>query len=67
MDLGLQGKRAIVTGAPVDEDLATLARLVGAGSLSVEIAYREDWERINEALAAVRERRVAGKAVLTVG
>ncbi|MEU2628565.1 zinc-binding dehydrogenase [Kitasatospora sp. NPDC007106] len=56
-----------VTGAPVDEDLATLARLVGARSLSVEIAYREDWERINEALAAVRERRVAGKAVLTVG
>ncbi|WP_431681626.1 zinc-binding dehydrogenase [Kitasatospora sp. KL5] len=56
-----------VTGAPVDADLAELAGLVGSGTLSVEISYRKDWEHINEALAAVRDRRVAGKAVLTVG
>ncbi|MEV6006035.1 zinc-binding dehydrogenase [Streptomyces sp. NPDC051976] len=56
-----------VTGAPVGPDLATLARSVAAGTLRTEISLQDDWENINAALNAVRERHVAGKAVLTLG
>lgn len=56
-----------VTGAPVAPDLAALARLVADGRLSVEISLKRDWEQVNEVLAAVRDRQVTGKAVLTIG
>ncbi|OLZ61274.1 hypothetical protein AV521_43880 [Streptomyces sp. IMTB 2501] len=56
-----------VTGAPVGADLAALARLVADGRLTVEISYEKDWEHVNEALTAVRDREVSGKAVLTIG
>ena len=48
-------------------DLAALARLVADGRLSVEISLKRDWEQVNEVLAAVRDRQVTGKAVLTIG
>jgi NADPH2:quinone reductase len=56
-----------VTGAPVAPDLAALAQLVVDGSLSVEISQQRDWEHVNEVLVAVRDRKVTGKAVLTIG
>jgi NADPH2:quinone reductase len=47
-------------------DLATLATFVADGSLSVEIGWRGAWDRIAEAVGALRGRRVQGKAVLDV-
>jgi NADPH2:quinone reductase len=46
--------------------LATLVKFVADGSLSVEIGWRGTWERVAEAVGALRGRRVSGKAVLDV-
>lgn len=48
-------------------DLALLAGLVAHRRLSPEVGWRGDWERVHEAVTALRERRVAGKAVLELG
>ncbi|MEU9131068.1 zinc-binding dehydrogenase [Kitasatospora sp. NPDC048540] len=56
-----------VTGAQVGPDLAALARLVADGRLDVGVSFTKDWAHVEEALTAVRERTVAGKAVLTIG
>ncbi|MEU1481878.1 zinc-binding dehydrogenase [Streptomyces sp. NPDC005760] len=48
-------------------DLATLVSLVAAGRLHPEIGHVADWKRTAEALVSLRERRVRGKAVLTLG
>jgi NADPH2:quinone reductase len=50
--------------APVGPDLAILVRLVEAGSLRVEIAWRGPLTRITQAAEAMLARRVPGKAVL---
>lgn len=47
-------------------DLATLVKFVADGSLSVEIGWRGPWDRIAEAVRALRGRRVRGKVVLDV-
>lgn len=47
-------------------DLATLVKFVADGSLCVEIGWRGTWDRIAEAVRALRGRRVSGKAVLDV-
>jgi NADPH2:quinone reductase len=47
--------------------LRMLLDLVAAGRLHVEIGFRAPWDRLNEALEALTERRFAGKAVLTIG
>jgi NADPH:quinone reductase len=52
--------------APVGPDLESLVRLVQAGTLQVPISWRGPLSRIEEAATALRERRVAGKAVLDV-
>jgi NADPH:quinone reductase-like Zn-dependent oxidoreductase len=52
--------------APVGPDLESLVRLVAAGSLSVPIGWRGPLTKVEEAATALRERRVAGKAVLDV-
>jgi NADPH:quinone reductase-like Zn-dependent oxidoreductase len=49
-----------------DEDLAYLAGLMAEGRLQPEIDYEGSWRKAPEALAALRERRVRGKAVLLV-
>jgi NADPH:quinone reductase len=54
------------TGASDADDLATLVRLVAAGHLHPEIGLVADWHETADALIALRERRVRGKAVLTV-
>jgi NADPH2:quinone reductase len=46
--------------------LARLLHLVADGRLRVEIGARESWDRLNDVLDALSERRFAGKAVLTV-
>jgi NADPH2:quinone reductase len=48
------------------EDLATLVDLVAAGRLHPEIGERAAWTDSPRVLAAVRDRRVRGKAVLTI-
>ncbi|MFJ9951390.1 zinc-binding dehydrogenase [Kitasatospora sp. NPDC091207] len=48
------------------EDLATLVRLVGEGRLTPEIGRVAPWARTAEVLTDLRERRIRGKAVLTL-
>ncbi|HJD80784.1 zinc-binding dehydrogenase [Kitasatospora aureofaciens] len=51
---------------PDGEDLATLVRLVAAGRLTPEIGLVAPWERTATTLTDLRDRRIRGKAVLTV-
>ncbi|WP_406135256.1 zinc-binding dehydrogenase [Streptomyces sp. NBC_01089] len=53
--------------APYSDDLATLVRLVSAGRLHPEIGTVRDWSRTGDVITELRERRVRGNAVLTVG
>jgi len=55
------------TGASDADDLATLVRLIASGHLHPEIGLVADWRETPEALIALRDRRVRGNAVLTVG
>lgn len=48
------------------EDLATLVRLVGEGRLTPEIGRVASWADTAAALTDLRDRRIRGKAVLTV-
>lgn len=52
--------------APFGPDLQLLATLVGQDRLHPSIGFTADWSQVSEAVAALRERRVPGKAVLTV-
>ena len=47
-------------------DLASLVRLVADRALIVEIGWRGPWERILDAVEALRGRRLNGKAILDV-
>jgi NADPH:quinone reductase-like Zn-dependent oxidoreductase len=47
-------------------DLARLAGMVAAGRLDCSIALEDSWRQAPEAIQALLERRVAGKAVLHV-
>lgn len=52
--------------ADAGRTLEMLLGLVAAGRLHVEIGFRDSWDRLNEALDALEQRRFAGKAVLTI-
>lgn len=52
---------------PPGPDLATLAGLAAAGRLDPGVSLTLPWTRLPDALAALAERRISGKAVLTVG
>ncbi|QCX81978.1 Crotonyl-CoA reductase [Streptomyces sp. YIM 121038] len=54
-------------GAPYDSDLAALVRLVEQGRLHPEIGRTADWAHTADTLVDLRERRIRGKAVLTIG
>ncbi|QFZ21510.1 zinc-binding dehydrogenase [Saccharothrix syringae] len=54
-------------GAPYADDLATLVRLVAGGRLHPEVGRVAGWGSTADALVDLRERRVRGRAVLTVG
>ena len=49
---------------PVGEDLAGLLALVASGRLDPQLALEASWRDAASALRALRERKVAGKAVL---
>jgi NADPH:quinone reductase-like Zn-dependent oxidoreductase len=51
-------------GLPAGPDLGLLAGMVAAGELQTEVELEADWSDPDEAVAALLERRVAGKAVL---
>jgi NADPH:quinone reductase-like Zn-dependent oxidoreductase len=51
---------------PLNDDLATLTRLVAQGRLHPEIGLTEDWREAPRVLAALRDRKVRGNAVLHV-
>ncbi len=51
---------------PYSTDLAALVRLVAAGRLHPEIGRVADWADTASTLTDLRDRRVRGKAVLTV-
>jgi NADPH:quinone reductase-like Zn-dependent oxidoreductase len=48
-------------------DLRRLADLVAAGRLDPQIDLTLSWDQAGEAIEALLDRRVNGKAVLTVG
>ncbi|NMH98129.1 zinc-binding dehydrogenase [Pseudonocardia acidicola] len=52
---------------PMGPDLRILVDLLADGRLRAPVAYVADWTDLKAALEALRERRVAGKIVLTVG
>ncbi|MFB6823831.1 zinc-binding dehydrogenase [Streptomyces virginiae] len=54
------------SGEPVGEDLDLLVRLVDLGRLRPVLGHQDAWERLPEVMASLRERRIAGKAVLLV-
>jgi NADPH:quinone reductase len=47
-------------------DIEELLALVAAGRLDPQIGWRGPWDRIADAVAALRGRRVAGKAVVDI-
>jgi NADPH:quinone reductase len=47
--------------------LAVLLDLLAAGRLRVELGVMDSWDRLDDALDRLRDRRLAGKAVFTVG
>jgi NADPH:quinone reductase len=50
-----------------DGDLATLVRLTATGHLHPEIGVLLPWERTPDVIDAIRQRRLRGNAVLTLG
>lgn len=50
----------------VGANLATLLELVDHGDLRVEIGLHDRWDATEQALAALEQRRVTAKAVLTI-
>lgn len=51
---------------PAAEDLGDLLELLRQGRLDPQIGWRGDWQRVHEAVQALRARNVNGKAVLDV-
>ena len=54
------------SGEPVGVDLAALARLTARGLLDPVVGWAGSWEHLDQAMQALRDRRVAGKAILRV-
>ncbi|MEU9192741.1 zinc-binding dehydrogenase [Streptomyces hundungensis] len=54
------------SGEAVGEDLAILLGLIADGKLVPVIGRTDTWERLPEVMTDLRERRLAGKAVLLV-
>jgi NADPH:quinone reductase-like Zn-dependent oxidoreductase len=69
--LGHEGARVVsylsyAHPEPPGPDLAVLAGLVATGRLDPLLGFTETWHRLREAISALTERRIAGKAVLTI-
>ncbi|WP_028927211.1 zinc-binding dehydrogenase [Pseudonocardia acaciae] len=57
---------AFMFGGPPGADLAYLAGLVAGGELDPQVGWRGGWDRADEAIEALRGRRIRGKAVLEI-
>lgn len=57
----------LLDGADLAPDLTWLAAEVAAGRLDPGISWRGGWEQADEAVTALLERRLHGKAVLDIG
>jgi NADPH:quinone reductase len=55
------------TPASMGEDLAKLVSLVASGKLKTEIGFEDSWHNVYKATAALRDRKVYGKAVFHIG
>jgi NADPH:quinone reductase-like Zn-dependent oxidoreductase len=66
---GPGGRRieAFVVEPGMAPDLAVLLDLVERGALDPQVSRRESWERFAAVTRDLRDRRIAGKAVLEVG
>jgi NADPH:quinone reductase-like Zn-dependent oxidoreductase len=63
----VQGFFVFETGVETfGRDIAYLARLIGEGRLRAEIGLEVGWRELGRAVAALRDRQVNGKVVLTV-
>jgi NADPH:quinone reductase len=54
------------SGEPVGEDLVVLAGLTARGLLDPVVGWAGSWDQLDQAMQALRDRRVAGKAILRV-
>ncbi len=54
------------TPASMGEDLAKLVSMVASGKLKPEIGFEDSWHNVYKAAAALRDRKVNGKAVFHV-
>ncbi|RWB61297.1 zinc-binding dehydrogenase [Mesorhizobium sp.] len=54
------------SGSGIDADIAWLLGLVAAGRLETRVALTVPWTEIAQALDALRQRSISGKAVLTI-
>ena len=55
------------TPASMGEDLAKLVSMVASGKLKPEIGLEDSWHNVYKAVAALRDRKVNGKAVFHIG
>ncbi|MEU8105744.1 hypothetical protein AB0C18_18680 [Nonomuraea muscovyensis] len=55
-----------MTGEPIGPDLTWLAQQVATGALDPQISWRGGWDKAGEAVSALLERRLHGKAVLDI-
>ena len=54
------------SGPDLGADIASLLALVAAGRLETRVALTVSWRDVGQALDALRQRRISGKAVLTM-
>ncbi len=54
------------TPASMGEDLAKLVSMVAAGKLKPQIGFEDSWHNVYKAIAALRDRKINGKAVFHV-
>jgi NADPH:quinone reductase len=69
--IGHEGARLVsfmsyASEQPFGPDLQLLVDLAAGGRLRPMLGYTADWSRLNDAIAAFRQRRFGGKAVLTI-
>ena len=62
----LQSFAYYASGPGIGADMASLLDLLAAGSLEARVALTVSWREAAQALDALRQRRISGKAVLTV-
>src|SRR6266576_893196 len=55
------------TPASMGEDLAKLVSMVAAGKLKPEIGLEDSWHNVYKAAAALRDRKINGKAIFHIG